>query len=114
MDVLDSFRLDGRVALVTGAGSGIGLAYVEALAEAGADVGCLDLDGEAAERAAARACALGRRSLGVAADVASEEEVGAAFERTEEELGPVSVVFANAGIAGERRGAGRDHARRVA
>ena len=43
MTILDQFRLDGKVALVTGAGSGIGEAYAQAMAEAGADVACVDI-----------------------------------------------------------------------
>ena len=42
--VIDQFRLDGQVALITGAGSGIGEAYAQAMAEAGADVACVDID----------------------------------------------------------------------
>lgn len=101
MPVLDAFRLDGRVALVTGAGSGLGLAFAEALAEAGADVACVDIDGERAESAAERVRACGRSAVAVRADVTSEEDVVAAFDAAERELGALQIVFANAGIAGE-------------
>jgi len=96
-DVLSSFRLDGRVAVVTGAGSGIGRACAEACAEAGAAVACVDVD-EA--RARATAASLGDGALAIHADVTSEAEVEAAFAQVDAELGPVDVCFANAGIAG--------------
>ena len=98
--VLASFRLDGRVAVVTGAGSGIGRAYAEACAEAGADVACLDVDEPGAEATAAAAVALGRRALALPTDVSDEEALEAAFRRIDAELGPVQIAFANAGIAG--------------
>jgi len=95
--VLDSFRLDGRVVLVTGAGSGIGRACAEACAEAGAAVACVDVD---EGRAAGVAAGLGRSAVAIRADVGSEPEVEAAFAQVDAELGPVDVCFANAGIAG--------------
>jgi NAD(P)-dependent dehydrogenase (short-subunit alcohol dehydrogenase family) len=98
--VIDSFRLDGRAAVVTGAGSGIGRACAIACAEAGADVACADVDAEAAAETAAMLGALGRRGLAIRVDVAAEAELEAAFTRIEAELGPTGVVFANAGIAG--------------
>lgn len=97
---LDLFRLDGRVALVTGAGSGLGFAFAEALAEAGAAVACADIDGESAERAAARVRALGGSGIACTVDVADEAQVEATFERLERELGAPQIAFANAGIAG--------------
>jgi NAD(P)-dependent dehydrogenase (short-subunit alcohol dehydrogenase family) len=101
MTVLDTFRLDGKHALVTGAGSGLGWSFVTALAEAGADVTCVDIDASRAERAAERVRALGRRAVAIGADVTDEDAVRAAFDRAEAELGPLQIAFANAGIAGE-------------
>jgi len=100
---LDLFKLDGKVALVTGAGSGLGRAYSQALAEVGADVACVDLDLDAAERVAAGARQLGRRAVALRADVTSEAEIGAAFASAAERLGTVDIAFANAGVAENRQ-----------
>lgn len=100
-DVLNLFRLDGRAGLVTGAGSGLGRAFAEAIAEAGADVACVDIRPDTAEDTAKRVRELGRAAHAVGADVADEQGVDAAFREAEEALGPLDVVFANAGIAGE-------------
>lgn len=73
---LESFRLDGRVALVTGGNRGLGLVMAKALAEAGADVVVVSRQQSQAEEAAAGiAEATGRRALGLGADVTSAEEV---------------------------------------
>ena len=99
-DVLSSFRLDGKVALVTGAGTGIGRACAIAYAEAGANVACLDVDAKLAAEAAAAVTEVGRKGLAVEADVADEDGLEAAFRRIDDELGAVDIAFANAGIGG--------------
>lgn len=86
--------LKGRVALVTGGGSGIGAACAELLAKAGARVVVADLNAEAA---AAHAAAIGAQARGL--DVASEESVAQLFDAVEAEAGPVEIVVNSAGIA---------------
>lgn len=99
-DVLDQFDLSGTVGVITGAGSGIGEAYAEALSEAGANVACIDIDADAATDVAAR---LETDAVSVEADVTSESDIEQAFDRAVEELGVPDAVFANAGIGGVRR-----------
>ena len=93
--------LEGGTALVTGGASGIGLETALTLAELGADVAIFDRNGEGAEAAARSIQAIGRRSVAVAGDAASEEDVARAFATTHEQLGDVSVAVACAGILGE-------------
>jgi NAD(P)-dependent dehydrogenase (short-subunit alcohol dehydrogenase family) len=96
--VLDRFRLDGKVAVVTGASSGLGVAFAHALAEAGADVALGARRLEALERVRAEIEALGRRALSVRTDVARPEDCHALIETTVERLGRVDVLVNNAGV----------------
>jgi 2-hydroxycyclohexanecarboxyl-CoA dehydrogenase len=95
--VAERFRLDGRTALVTGAGSerGIGREVARALAGAGARVALADLDEEGARRNAAE---LGESALGLPLDVTDPASVAGAVARTREQLGPVDVLVCSAGI----------------
>jgi len=97
--VLDSYRLDGDVALVTGAAGGIGGAMAESMAEAGADVALVDVDESGLEERAAQLRAdTDAEVLPITADVTSEAETQAMVEETVTELGGLDVTFANAGI----------------
>jgi len=94
------FDLAGKVALVTGGNSGIGLGMARALAEAGADIAIWGTS--AAKNATARVELerTGRRVLALPCDVGDEAAVAAAFARTIETLGRVDGCFANAGVSG--------------
>ena len=82
-------RFSGRVALVTGAASGIGAATASRLLAEGAQVAVLDLSGDAPDGA-----------LGIAGDVSRSADVVASVDRAETELGPVDVLVCAAGVAG--------------
>ncbi len=91
-------KLDGRIAAVTGAATGLGRAIALLYAAEGADVAVLDRNGEGAQVVAARIRALGRRSLAVTVDVGDETGVTQAFARVDAELGPLDILVNNAGI----------------
>ena len=93
------FRLDQRVALVTGAASGIGRRVATGVAEAGADVGCLDLPGPGLEAVADDIERLGRRAVALPADVTNVADLAAAVSRVEAELGTLRLAVNSAGIA---------------
>src|SRR6516225_9939414 len=90
------FSLEGQVALVTGAGEGIGEAIARRLATVGARVAVLDIRGDLAERVASSIGA-----VGIHCDVASASSVEQAIERAHQELGPTTdILVNNAGITG--------------
>ena len=90
--------LAGRCAAITGAGRGFGQQTAVELAQLGAAVAVLDIDGEAAERCAAWLAAAGARSLALACDVADDSSVQRAFASVREQLGSVDLLVNNAGI----------------
>jgi glucose 1-dehydrogenase len=92
-------RVAGKVALVAGAGGGIGGAGAEALAREGASVFCTDSDGEAAEATAARIRATGGRAAATALDVRDREAVDAAVAAVVREFGRLDIVLESAGIS---------------
>ncbi|HJV57116.1 MAG TPA: glucose 1-dehydrogenase [Methylomirabilota bacterium] len=92
-------RLDGRIAIVTGASRGLGRAMAVALAEAGADVALAARSQPDLEETARLVAATGRRALAVATDVTVYAQVEALVERTVTELGGLHVVVNNSGIA---------------
>ena len=87
-----------RVAVVTGAASGIGLGVAQRFAVEGDRVALLDRDAEAAERAAAELREQGLTALAFEVDVADWSAVGHAFERVRAEVGPVGVLVTSAGV----------------
>lgn len=87
---------DTPIALVTGAAQGIGYACAEALAADGARLVLADINAEGVTAAAAR---LGNGAVGIACDMGEPDQIAAMFDRVEAELGPVSTLVNNAGIA---------------
>jgi NAD(P)-dependent dehydrogenase (short-subunit alcohol dehydrogenase family) len=99
MSVLDLFRLDGRIALVTGGNRGIGRSIAEAFAEAGASVVLTSRDAGRAEQAADEITSqTGARCLGLPLDVRNQASVEDVIARTREGLGGIHILVNNAGI----------------
>jgi NAD(P)-dependent dehydrogenase (short-subunit alcohol dehydrogenase family) len=98
MSVLERFRLDGKVALVTGASHGIGEGLALALAGAGADVALAARSVDDLQRVAGRVQGLGRRALVVPTDIADLSQVEAMVARTAAELGEPDVLLNVAGV----------------
>ena len=94
------FDLTGKVALVTGGNSGIGLGMARAMAQAGADIAIWGTNAAKNAAAVATLQQTGRQVVGLECDVGDEAAVEAAFARTLETFGKVDGCFANAGVSG--------------
>ena len=101
--VLDRLRLDGKVAVVTGAGRGLGQQMALALAEAGADVVCASRTAAQIEATAEAVRALDRRAIAVPTDVRDSSKCDALIEACLDEFHRIDVMLSNAGI-GDARG----------
>jgi NAD(P)-dependent dehydrogenase (short-subunit alcohol dehydrogenase family) len=98
MSILDSFRIDGKVAIVTGASSGLGVAFATGLAEAGADIAICARRVERLEQTKGKVEALGRRCIAVPADVANPEDCNRVAAAAVDQLGRVDILINNAGV----------------
>jgi NAD(P)-dependent dehydrogenase (short-subunit alcohol dehydrogenase family) len=97
--VLDRFKLDGKVAIVTGASSGLGVDFAKALAEAGADVALGARRVDRLEETRAMVESLGRRAIAVECDVTEPDDCTRLVEATVDQLGAVDILVNNAGVA---------------
>jgi NAD(P)-dependent dehydrogenase (short-subunit alcohol dehydrogenase family) len=92
-------RLSGKVAVVTGGGSGIGRGIVLCMAQEGADVAIPDIQEGNAQGVAREVQGLGRKALAVRCDVTKSADIKAAFERIRREMGQIDILVNNAGMA---------------
>jgi len=95
----EEYRVDGKVAIVTGAGRGIGKAIALILAEAGADITVVARTKEQIEETAGDIRKLGRKTLAIPADVSQEDQVKQVVEQTVSQFGKIDILVNNAGIA---------------
>ncbi|MGI6038035.1 MAG: SDR family NAD(P)-dependent oxidoreductase [Limnochordia bacterium] len=98
MSVMESFRLDKKVAIVTGGGQGLGAEMAKALADAGAYVVIADLNGENAAAKAAEMEKISGRSLAVTVDVSKEDQVKKMVDQVVEEFGTIDILINSAGL----------------
>jgi NAD(P)-dependent dehydrogenase (short-subunit alcohol dehydrogenase family) len=94
----DTLDFSGKVALVTGAAAGMGLATARAFAEAGAAVVLADFKEDAVKAAAAELVAAGHKAIAIRCDVADDDQVAAMVDRTVSEFGRLDAAFNSAGV----------------
>ncbi|MCK4795287.1 MAG: glucose 1-dehydrogenase [Desulfobacteraceae bacterium] len=100
MSVLSVFKLDGKTAIVTGGGQGLGRELALGLAEAGADVVVVQRRIDLAEKTAQDIQDLGRKSLALKVDVSQPEDVEGMVEQTLNKFGKIDILVNNAGVSG--------------
>jgi NAD(P)-dependent dehydrogenase (short-subunit alcohol dehydrogenase family) len=96
--ILDRFRLDGRVALITGAGQGIGKAFAVALGEAGAKIAVTDLNRDLAHQVANELLERDIDAIAIAANVADPESIKVMVSNVLDHFGRLDIAFNNAGV----------------
>lgn len=101
MKIMEQFNLKGKVAIITGAGNGIGKASALKLAEAGADVVCSDMVLSKAEETANEARKMGVKSIAVKCDVTNEKDLQKLVDTTVDYFGKINILFNNAGGGGK-------------
>ena len=102
--ITDRFRLDGRTALITGAGKGIGARIATVFAEMGADIICVARTQSDVDEVAEQVRALGRQALAVSCDVTDEVSLMALIESVEATFGKLDILVNNAGAPGKGYG----------
>ncbi|HEY1541735.1 MAG TPA: glucose 1-dehydrogenase [Xanthobacteraceae bacterium] len=110
MTVLDTYSLQGKAVLVTGAASGIGHAIATAFGEAGAAVGCADIDAGAAAETSDAIVVGGGKALPIACDVSEERDAAAAAAAVKDAFGAIHVLV-NAAVATDPSGTVLDYTR---
>lgn len=96
--IIDKFRLDGKVAWITGASYGLGLAYATAYAEVGAKIVFNDINQELVDRGMAEYEKLGIEAFGKVCDVTKEDQVEKFVKEVAQKVGPIDILVNNAGI----------------
>jgi len=96
--ILERFRLDGRVALITGAGQGIGKAFASALGEVGAKIAVADLNPGLAEQVANELKERGTQAIPITVNVADPQSVETMVKQVLDHFGTLHIAFNNAGI----------------